>query len=84
MVMVTHHLHPPGTALIAHDSTHLAEETAPHGIPDAPNVMGMGTGNRNAAVVSHLHQRLHLCMENPDAYLGATAAALTGVAKLTP
>ena len=75
MVMVTQHLHPLGTALIAHDNTHLAEQTAPHGISDAPNVTRLGTGHRNAAVVSHLHQRLHLhqrmhlCMGSPDAHL---------------
>ena len=43
MVTVTHHLHPPGTSPIAHDSTHLAEQTAPQGIPDAPNVTRLDT-----------------------------------------
>ena len=33
MVMVTHHLHPPGTAPIAHDSIQPAEQTALQGIP---------------------------------------------------
>ena len=60
IVMVTHHLHPPGTTPIAHDSIQLAEQTAPQGIPDAPNVTRLGTGDRIAMVVSHLYQRMHL------------------------
>ena len=45
MVMVTHHLHPPGTAPIAHDSIQLAEQTAQQWIPDAPNAKRLGTGD---------------------------------------
>ena len=45
MVMVTHHLHPPGTAPIAHDSIQLAEQTDLQGIPDAPNATRLGTGD---------------------------------------
>ena len=84
MVMVTHHLHPPGTAPIAHDSTHLAEQTAPQGIHHAPNAKRLGNGDQDPMVVSHLHQRLHLCLGSPDAHQEATATALVGVAKLTP
>ena len=92
--MVTHHLHPPGTAPIAHNSTQLAEQTAPHGIPTAPNATRLGTGDQNATVASHLNQIMHLhqgmhpqlghSMGSPDAHLGATAATLAGVVKPTP
>ena len=94
MVMIMHHLHPPGAAPTAHDSTHLAEQTALHGIPDAPYVTRLDTGDQNAMVASHLNQRMHLCqgmhlqldhsMGSPDAHLGATAATLVGVVKLMP
>ena len=86
MVMVTYHLHPPGTAPIAHDSIQTAEQTAPQGIPDAPNVTRLGTGD--------LQQRIHLCQRmplqlghslgSPDTHMGATAATLAGVVRLTP
>ena len=91
IVMVTHHPHPPGTAPIAHDSTHPAEQ---HRIPIAPNVTRLDTGDQNAAVASHLNQRMHLCqglhpqlghsMGSPDAHIGATTAALAGVVKQMP
>ena len=94
MVMVTHHLLPPGTAPIAHDSIQLAEQTALQGIPDAPNGTRLGTGDQNAMVVSHLHQRMHLhqgmhiqlghSVGSPDSHLGATATTLAGVVKLMP
>ena len=45
IVMVAHHWHPPRTAPIAHDSTQLAEQTAPHGTPIAPNATRMDTGD---------------------------------------
>ena len=89
MVMVTHHLHPPSTAPIAHDNTQPAEQTAPHGIPIAPNVTRLDTGDWNATVASHLNQEMHLCqgmhpqlghsMGSPDAHLEATTTALAGV-----
>ena len=53
MVMVTHHLHPPGTTPTAHDSIQLAEQTALHVIPIAPNVTRQDTGDQNAVVASH-------------------------------
>ena len=94
MVMITHHLHLPGTAPIAHDSTHLAEQTAPHGIPDAPNVTRLDTGDQNAMMASHFNQRMHLCQGmhlqlshskgSPDAHLGAEPTDLVGVVKLMP
>ena len=94
MVMVTHHLHPPRTAPIAHDSTQPAEQNAPHGIPIAPNAKRLDTGDQNAMVASHLNQRIHLhqgmhpqmghSMGSPDAHLGATTTALAGVVKQMP
>ena len=45
MVIVRHHLHPPRTAPTVHDSTQLAEQTAPHMIPIAPNVTRWDTGD---------------------------------------
>ena len=39
----------------AHDSTHLTEQNAPHGIPDAPNATRLGTRDQNAMVASHLN-----------------------------
>ena len=88
MVMVTHHLHLPGTSPIAHNSTQPAEKTAPQGIPDATNVTRLGTGDQNAVVVSHLHQGVHPqlghSVGSPDIHLGATATALAGVVKLMP
>ena len=41
--MVTHHLHPPRTVPTAPNSTQLAEQTAWHVIPIAPNVTTHGT-----------------------------------------
>ena len=94
IVKVTHHLHPPRTAPIAHDTTQLAEQTALHRIPIAPNVTRLDTGDQNAVVESHLNQRMHLCqgmhpqlghsMGSPDAHLGATTATLAGVVKQMP
>ena len=94
MVMVTHHQHPPRTASIAHDSTKLAEQIAPDGIPVAPNVTRLDTGDQNAMVASHLNQGMHLhqgmhpqlghSMGSPDALLGATTTALAGVVKQMP
>ena len=88
MVMVTHYLHPPGTAPIAHDSMQPAEQTALQGIPDPPNATKLDTGDQNAIVASHLNQRMHLYQEmhlqlsysvgSPDAQLGATATTLAG------
>ena len=88
MVMITHHLHPPGTSPIAHNSIQLAEQTAPHGIPDAPNVTKLATGDWNATMANHLNQRMHLCqgmhlplghsMGSPDACLGAIDAIDVG------
>ena len=87
--MVTSHTtHPPGTAPVAHDSIQSAEQTALQGIPDAPNATRLDTGDQNAVVASNLNQRMHLqlghSVGSPDAHLGATAAALTGVVKLMP
>ena len=94
MVMVTHHLHPPRTAPIAHDCTQLAEQTAPYGMPIAPNVTRLDTGDWNAAVASHLNQGMHLyqgkhpqlghSMGSPETHLGATTAILAGVVKQMP
>ena len=94
MVMVTHHLHPPRIAPIAHNSTQLAEQTVPHRTSIVPNATRLDTGDQNATVASHLNQRMHLhqgtqpqlghSMGSPDAHLGATTAALVGVAKQTP
>ena len=90
MVMVTHQLHPQGTAPVAHNSIQPAEQTALQGIPDAPNATRLGTGDQHAMVLSHphkrlhFHQRIHLCMGSADAYLGATATTLARVAKLMP
>ena len=61
IVIVTHHLHPPGTAPIAHNSSQLVEQSAPHGIPVDPNVTRLDTGDQNAVVARHLNQRMHLC-----------------------
>ena len=90
---VTHHLQPPRTAPIAHDSTQLAEQTALHGIPITPNVTRLDTGGQNALVASHLNQGMHLhqgvhpqlgySMGSPDAHLGATTTTLAGVLKQT-
>ena len=63
ITMVTHHLHPPRTAPIAHDSTQLVEQTALDGIPIAPNATRQDTGDQNAVVASHSNQRMHLCQE---------------------
>ena len=94
MVMVTHHPHPQEIAPIAHDSIHPAGQTAPQGIPDAPNATRLDTADQNAMVASHLNQRMHFCqgmhlqlshsMGSPDAHLGATAVTLAGVVKLMP
>ena len=94
MVMVTHHLHPPRTAPIAHDSTQPAEQTAPHKIPISLNAKRLDTGDQNAAVASYLNQRMHLhqrmhpqlghSMGNPDAHLGVTTTTLAGVVKQMP
>ena len=94
MVMVTHHLHPPRTAPIAHNSIQLAEQTAPHGIPIAPNATRFDTRDWSAVVASHFNQGMHLCqgmhpqlghsMGSPDAHLGATTATLGGVVKQMP
>ena len=94
MVMVTHHLHPLRTAPTAHDSTQLAEQTAPHGIPIALNATRQDTGDQNAMVASHFNQGMHLYqgmhpqlghnMGSPDAHLGAITAALAGVANQMP
>ena len=94
LVIVTHHLHPPRTAPIAHDSTQLAEQTALHGIPAAPNVTRLDTGDQNAMVASQPNQRMHLPqimqsqlghnMGSPDAHLGAIGAALAEVVSQMP
>ena len=94
IVMVTHHLHPPRTAQVAHDSTQLAEQTTPHGIPIAPHVTRMDTWDQTATVASHLNQRMHLhqgmhlqlghSMGSPYAHLGTTTTALAGVVKQMP
>ena len=91
MVMATHHLHPPRTAPIAHDNTQLAEQTAPHRMPIATNATRFDPRDQNASVARHFNQRMHLCqgmqlqlghsMGSADACLGATTAALAGVAK---
>ena len=94
IAMVTHHLHPPRTAPIVHDSTQLAEQTALHRTPIAPSATRLDTGDQNAMVASHSNQRMHLCqgmhpqlghsMGSSDAYLGATTGTLAGVVKLMP
>ena len=58
--MATHNLHPPRTAPTAHDSTQLAEQTALHVIPIAPNATRWDTGDPNAVVASHSNQGMHL------------------------
>ena len=94
MTMVTHHLHPPRTAPIAHNSTQPAEQIAPHGTPVTPNATRLDTGDQNAMVASLLNQRMHLCqgmhpqmghsMGSPDAHIGATTTTLAGVVKQMP
>ena len=92
--MVTHHLHLPGTVPAVHDSTQLAEQTALHVIPVAPNVTRRDTGDQNAAVASHSNQGMHLhqgihpllghSRGSPDTHLGATTTTLGGVVKQMP
>ena len=88
IVMVTHHLHPQRIAPIAHDSTQLPEQIAPHGIRVAPNVTRLDTGDQNATVANHLNQRMHPqlghSMGSPSAHLGATPATLAEVVKQMP
>ena len=94
IAMVTHQLHPPKTAPIAHNSNQPAEQTALHRIPGAPNATRLDTGDQNAVVASHFNQRMHLCqgmhpqlghsMGGPDAHLGVTTATLGRVAKQMP
>ena len=91
IAMITHHLHPPRTAPIAHNSTQLAEQIALHRIPVVPNATRLDIGDQNAMVASHLNQRMHLFqgmqpqlghnMGSPDACLGAITATLAGVVK---
>ena len=83
--MVTHHLHPPRTAPTAYDSTQLAEQTALHVIPVAPNATRWDTGHQNAMVASHSNQGMHLHLGHsrgsPDAHLGTTITAVGGATK---
>ena len=85
IAMVTHHLHHPRTAPTAHDSTKLAEQTAPHVIPIAPNATRWHTGDQNAVVANHSNQGMHPqlghSMGSPDAHLGTTITAMGGGGK---
>ena len=83
-----------GLSQHAHNSTQLAEQTALHVTPIAPNVTRQDTGDQNAMVASHSNQGMHLhqgmhpqlghSMGSPDAHLGTTITAMGGVAKQTP
>ena len=86
--VVTHHLHPLRTALTAHNSTQLAEQTALHVVPIVPNATRWGTGDQNAIVASHSNQGMHLHLGHsrgsPDANLGTTTTAMGRVTKQIP
>ena len=86
--MVAHHLHPPRTVPTAPNNTQLAEQTAQHVIPIAPNVTKWDTGDPNAVVASHSNQGMHLHLGHsrgsPDAHLGTTTPAKGGRTRETP
>ena len=88
IAMVTHHLHPPRTAPTAHSNTQLAEQTALHMIPIAPNATRWDIGDQNAMVASHSNQGMHLHLSHsrgsPDAHLWTTITAVGGVTKQMP
>ena len=94
MEMVTHHLHPPWTAPIAHNSTQPAEQTAPHMIPIAPIVKRLDIGGLKCCSGKPLQPKnappprnappLGHSIGSPDAHLGTTTATLDGVVKQMP
>ena len=68
--------------------TQLAEQTAQHVIPIAPNVTKWDTGDPNAVVASHSNQGMHLHLGHsrgsPDAHLGTTTPAKGRRTRQTP
>ena len=86
--MATCHLYPPRTDPTAPNSTQLAEQTAQHMIPIAPNVTKWDIGDPNTVVASHFNQGMHLHLGHnrgsPDAHQGTTTTAKGGRTRQTP